>query len=174
MCWKKGKKFLYTEFVTSIWNIEKDDIYISITSTDLHIYHACFQNVATSRSRGPSATPDNEKFATIPEKIRKTREERGKIRKKRQTSGRFFHWLTYLSCLFSKQTNKSSGVATRGSRGRVPSLTPKNFPKFGKKSEKLRKKEEKSGRKGRNLEVSFTDLHIYHACFQNKQTNAVA
>ena len=47
----------------------------------------------------------------------------------------------------------ASGVATRGDKGgRVPPLTTKNVPKIGKKGEK----EEKSGRKGKNREGSFT------------------
>ena len=46
-----------------------------------------------------------------------------------------------------------------GQGGRVPPLTAKNLPKIGKKRDKIRKiwkKEEKSGRKGTNREVSFT------------------
>ena len=52
-----------------------------------------------------------------------------------------------------------SGVATGGSRGRVPPLTAKNLPKIWKKREKIRKnreREEESGRKGKNREGSFT------------------
>ena len=43
-----------------------------------------------------------------------------------------------------------------GKGGRVPPLTEKNLPKIGKKRVKIRKKEEKSGRKGKNQEGSFT------------------
>ena len=46
-----------------------------------------------------------------------------------------------------------------GKGGRVPPLTMKICPKSGKKREKIRKKrekEDKSGRKGKNREVSFT------------------
>ena len=53
-----------------------------------------------------------------------------------------------------------SGVATGGARGsRVQPLIAKNLPKIGKKRGKIRKnqkKEEKSGRKGKNREGSFT------------------
>ena len=46
-----------------------------------------------------------------------------------------------------------SGVATGGaSGGRMPPLTAKNLPKIRKKG----KKSEKSGRKGKNRESSFT------------------
>ena len=56
-----------------------------------------------------------------------------------------------------------SGVATGvARRGKVPPLTVKKCQKSGKRGEKIRKKlgkirkkEEKSGRKGKNQEVSF-------------------
>ena len=53
-----------------------------------------------------------------------------------------------------------SGVATGVARGsRVPPLTAKNLPKIGENRKKIRKhekKKDKSGRKGKNQEVSFT------------------
>ena len=54
--------------------------------------------VATRGHGGQSATPDSEKqkicqkLRKIGEKIMKNRETRGKIGKKRQKSGRFFHF----------------------------------------------------------------------------------
>ena len=55
-------------------------------------------------------------------------------------------------------TDCDSGVATGGGKGgrRVPPLTAKNWPKIGKKRGEIGKKEEKSGRKGKNREVSFS------------------
>ena len=58
-----------------------------------------YSGVATGGSRGQSATPDSEKFAKNLEKSGK----RGRVGKKRQKSGRFFHfappdrqgWLRY-------------------------------------------------------------------------------
>ena len=43
-----------------------------------------------------------------------------------------------------------------GQGGRVPPLTAKNLPKIGKKSCKIRKKEEELGRKGKKREGSIT------------------
>ena len=65
-----------------------------------------YSGVATGGSRGQSATPDSEKFAKNLEKEGKNQEKsgkRGRIGKKRQKSGRFFHfappdrqgWLRY-------------------------------------------------------------------------------
>ena len=52
---------------------------------------------------------------------------------------------------------KTSGVATGGGQGgSLPPLTAKNLLKIRKKSGKIGEKEEKSGRKGRNQEGSFT------------------
>ena len=42
---------------------------------------------------GQSVTPDSDKFAKNQEKIRKSWEKRGRIGKKRQKSGRFFHFV---------------------------------------------------------------------------------
>ena len=50
-----------------------------------------------------------------------------------------------------------SGIATGvARRGRVPPLTVKKLPKIGKNQEKIGEKSGKSGRKGKNREVSFT------------------
>ena len=49
-----------------------------------------------------------------------------------------------------------SGVASIGERGASAPLTAKNLPKIGENQKKIWKKEEKSGRKGKNREDSFT------------------
>ena len=59
-----------------------------------------------------------------------------------------------------------SGVATGGQRGQSILLSAKNLPKFGKKREKNREKEEKSGRTGKDQESCFVFVFVcLFVCF---------
>ena len=60
-----------------------------------------------------------------------------------------------ISVALTTQDGQWRGHGGGGIGGRVPPLTTKNFG-IGEKREQIRKKEEKSGRKGKNREGSFT------------------
>ena len=64
-----------------------------------------------------------------------------------------------LSKYISMRVSVYSGIATGGCKGgRVPPRDSEKSAKIGKKREEIRKKEEKSGRKGKNREGSLTKM----------------